>query len=90
LFVIATQQGARIAMGYGLDGWGSIPGRGKNLSFLHSVQTGPEVHPNSYPVGIGGSLPKGKTAELEDVYSVLCSVEVKIGYAVPPLPQISS
>jgi hypothetical protein len=38
-----------IGTGYGLDGRGSIPGRGK--SFLHSVQTGSEAHPASYPMG---------------------------------------
>jgi hypothetical protein len=30
----------RVAMSYGIDGRGSIPGRGKKISLLHSIQTG--------------------------------------------------
>jgi hypothetical protein len=28
-----------IAMGYGMDGWGSIPRRGRDFPLFHSVQT---------------------------------------------------
>jgi hypothetical protein len=38
-------------MGYGLDGQGSIPSKGKDFFLLHSVQTGSEAHPASYPIG---------------------------------------
>jgi hypothetical protein len=50
-----------------MDGWGSIPDRGKSLSFLHSVQSGPETHPNSYPVDTRGSFPACEAAGLKDV-----------------------
>jgi hypothetical protein len=51
-----------IVMGYGLDGWCSIPDRGK-ISLLHSVQTGCGTQPASYPMCIGGSFPGGKAVE---------------------------
>jgi hypothetical protein len=39
---------------------GSNSGKVKNFSLLHVVQTCSAVHPTSYPVGSGGSLPGGK------------------------------
>jgi hypothetical protein len=45
-------------MDYGVDGRGSILGRG--MTFLYSVQTGCRLHPASYPMGAGGSLSGGK------------------------------
>jgi hypothetical protein len=36
-----------IAMGYGLEGRGSIPGRGEVISLLHRVQTDSRIHPAS-------------------------------------------
>jgi hypothetical protein len=33
-----------------------------NSSLWHSVQTGSEAHPASYPMGTGGSFPGGKAA----------------------------
>jgi hypothetical protein len=47
-------------MDYGQDGRGSIPGRGKRFSLLHSVQTGSEDHLPSYQMGTEGSFPGGK------------------------------
>jgi hypothetical protein len=42
-------------MGYGLNGRGSIPSRGKRFfSLLHIFQTGSGVHPTSYSMGTGG------------------------------------
>jgi hypothetical protein len=38
-------------------GWGA-----GNFSLHQCVQTGPGAHPASYPMGIGGSFPGGKTA----------------------------
>jgi hypothetical protein len=35
---------------------------GQKFSLLHSVQTGSEAHPASYPMGTGGSFPGGKAA----------------------------
>jgi hypothetical protein len=43
-----------IATGYELDGRGSISGRDKIFSVLHSVQTGSGAQPASYAIGIGG------------------------------------
>jgi hypothetical protein len=41
-----------ISMGYGLNGWGSIPGRGKVIFFIfNTVQIGSEAHPASYLMG---------------------------------------
>jgi hypothetical protein len=51
-----------IAMGYGLDGRGSIPIKGKKFSLLPGVQTGSGDHPTSYTMGAGDSFPGGKTA----------------------------
>jgi hypothetical protein len=51
-----------IAAGQRPDGSGSIPGRDKKFSLLHSVQTGSGAHLASHPVGTGGSLPWGKAA----------------------------
>jgi hypothetical protein len=51
-----------IAMGYGLDGRGSISGRGKNLSLLHSVETSSGSHAAFHPTGTGGSFPESKAA----------------------------
>jgi hypothetical protein len=45
-----------LATGYGLDGRGSIPGRGKIFFLLHSVQTGSEDHPASFSTGIVSDL----------------------------------
>jgi hypothetical protein len=41
-----------IATSYELDGRGSIPGKGKDFSLFHKVQTALEPH---YAVGIRGS-----------------------------------
>jgi hypothetical protein len=51
-----------IAKGYRLGGLSSIPGREKDFSVLHIVQTDSEAHLDSYPVGIGDSFPRGKAA----------------------------
>jgi hypothetical protein len=45
-------------MGYGLGSRGSILGMGKIFLF----STASEVHPESYPMGTGGSFPVGKAA----------------------------
>ena len=42
------------ALGYGLDGPGSIPGVGSvDIFFSLRVQSGPEVHPASYEMSTG-------------------------------------
>ena len=52
------------ALGYGLDGPGSIPGvgGGGDFSSLLRVQTGPGVHSTSYKMSTGG-FPGVKAAE---------------------------
>jgi hypothetical protein len=54
-----------IALGYGLDGWGSrvrfSAGAG-NFSLHYRVQNGSGAHPASYPVGTRGSFPGDKAA----------------------------
>jgi hypothetical protein len=65
-------------------GRSSSHGRGKN--FLHIVQTGSGVHPASYPMGTGGSLPGGKAAEARS-YLPPISAKVKktwIYISIPP------
>jgi hypothetical protein len=55
-----------IAMGYGLDDWGSrfrFPAGAGNFSFHHRVQNGSGAHPASYPMGTSGSFPRVKAAE---------------------------
>jgi hypothetical protein len=49
---------------YGIETRGSIPGRDNDqiFSLCHRVQTGSEILPSSYPMGIGGSYPGGKAA----------------------------
>jgi hypothetical protein len=66
-----------MATGYGLDGWGSIPGTGKRYSILHSVQTGSVAHPASYPMGIGGGL---ISKECQADHSPKSTAEVKNGW----------
>jgi hypothetical protein len=53
-----------IATGYGLDDQGvgvRVP-VGQEFSVLHAVQADCGVHPTSYPMGTGGSVPWGKAA----------------------------
>jgi hypothetical protein len=54
-----------IATGYGLDDRGvgvPSPGKVKNFSLLRVVQSSSGVRPTSYPMGNGGSFPRGKAA----------------------------
>jgi hypothetical protein len=46
-------------------GWNAgvlFPAASRNVSLLHSVQTSSGAHPASYPMGMGGSFPKGEAA----------------------------
>jgi hypothetical protein len=74
-----------IAMGYGLDGWGSVPGKCKQFSLLHSVHNGSVVGPVSYLLGTGMKRP-GREAD----HSSKFNTEVKNGGAILPLPHASS
>jgi hypothetical protein len=78
--LIGYDNSGGIATGYGMDGRGSIPGKSKRFSSLHSVQTGSGAHPALYPMGAGGSFPRGKKRpEREADQSPPCSAEVKNG-----------
>jgi hypothetical protein len=49
-----------VATAYGVDGRSSIPGRVRDFSLLHNVQTGFGAHPASYLMGPGEFLFGGK------------------------------
>jgi hypothetical protein len=54
-----------IALGYGLDDWGSrvqFPVGVGNLSLHRYVQNSSGAHPASYPMGTRGSFPRGQAA----------------------------
>jgi hypothetical protein len=48
--------------GLHLDGRFRFPAGTRDFSFLHSIQTGTEIHPASYPMVTGGSFPERKAA----------------------------
>jgi hypothetical protein len=62
----------------------------KNFSLLHSVQTGSVVYSASSLMGTGGSESGIKRQGREANQSPPCSVEVKNGGAIFPLPHMSS
>jgi hypothetical protein len=54
-----------MAMGYGLDDWGSrvrFPAGAGNFSLHHRVQNGSGAHPASDPMGIRSSFPGDKAS----------------------------
>jgi hypothetical protein len=66
-----------IATGYGLDDQGSSsPGRVKNFSHLHIIQTGSGVHP-TYKMGTESSFREVKRQGREADHSPPTSAEVK-------------
>jgi hypothetical protein len=77
-------------MGYSLDGWGSIPGRGK--IFLFSIASILALGPNQPPIQWvpGGDFHGGKAAGCEADNSPPSSAEVKNGGAIPPLSHMCS
>jgi hypothetical protein len=65
-------------LGYGLDDWCLIPGRGgKGTLFRHRFQTCPGAHLASYPVGTGGSVIEYKAPGAEADHSLPASAEIK-------------
>jgi hypothetical protein len=79
-----------MALGYGLDDWGSkfrFPAGAGNFSLHHRVQNGSGFHPASYPMGTRGSFPGVKRPGREDDHSLPSSAEVKNAWAIPPLSQ---
>jgi hypothetical protein len=71
-------------MGWTAGVW--FPTKARDFSLFHSVQTGPEAHSASYPMGAGGSFPKGKAAGRETDHSSSFSAEVKNGGDIYALP----
>jgi hypothetical protein len=63
---------------------------GARAPFLYSVQDGSGLHPACYPMGNGGPFPGIKRLGRETGQSPLCSVQVKNGGAIPPLPHTFS
>jgi hypothetical protein len=61
----------------------------RDVSLLHSIQTGSGFHPASYPVGTGGSFPGVKRPRLEADHSSSFSAEVNNGGAMTSLPHTS-
>jgi hypothetical protein len=60
-----TASSVSIALGYGLDDWGSrvqFPVGAGNFPLHHLIQNDSGAHPASYPVGTRGSFPGGKAA----------------------------
>jgi hypothetical protein len=51
-----------IEMSYRLDRLSLIPGRERDFSLHHSVDTGSGAHPASYTMGTKGFFPRGKEA----------------------------
>jgi hypothetical protein len=62
-----------------------FPTGARDLSPLHSVQSGAEAHPASYPMGTGCSIPEDKASGREANYSPPSSAQVKDSVVVPPL-----
>jgi hypothetical protein len=78
---------ADIATGYRLEGWGSIPSRGKKI--IPTPQCPDWVtHPASNHIGSGALSPVVKRPECEADQSP-SSAEVKNGGPIPPLPHTS-
>jgi hypothetical protein len=77
-----------IATGYGLDGRGSIIGRGK--IFLFSTVTSTALEPTHPPIQcVPEALSPGVKRPGRD-HSPPSSAEVKNGGAMPPFPHMSS
>jgi hypothetical protein len=62
------------------------PGRAKDFSFIHSVQTGSGTHPSSYPMVLGALSPGVKRPRSEADYPTPSNAEVKNYGAITPLP----
>jgi hypothetical protein len=76
--VAAVAQAHSMVSDYGLDDWGSIPGRAEDFSSSLCVQTVSGAHPASYPMGTGGPFPGGKARPGPDAdHSPPFSAEVK-------------
>lgn len=71
-----------IPTGYGLEGRGSIPGRGKR--FFSTLQRSDLLWGPAYPVAIGGYFPEVKRPERKADHSPSSSDEVNNSEAITP------
>jgi hypothetical protein len=64
IYIGSRDSAVGIAIDYGMDdrGGGVRIAVDQECSLLHSVQTGSEAHPASYPMGTGRSSPGDKVA----------------------------
>jgi hypothetical protein len=81
-----------IALGYGLDDWGSRVwfrgGGAGDFSLQYRVQSGSGAHPTSYPMGTRGSFPGGKSGwGVKLTTQLLLVLRSKMRGAILPLPQ---
>jgi hypothetical protein len=79
-----------VATGYGLDGRGSIPGKGKKFNPTLQLPDRLWAQPASYPTGTEESLPVVKRPRRETLSSPVPSAEIKNGGAIPALSHMSS
>jgi hypothetical protein len=80
---MSRDRSVSIVTGYGLDGWGSIPGRGKRF-FSTPRASGLLWIPLSLLFnGCGGLFPQGVKRQVD--HSLSSNTEVKNGGAIPPL-----
>jgi hypothetical protein len=93
IMALLQQQSSRdssvgIRTGYGLDSWGSIPGRGKFslFSIVSRLALGPTQPPIQWVLGTlsPGVKRPGRQAD----HSPPSSAKVKNGGATPPLPHV--
>jgi hypothetical protein len=80
-----------MALGYGLDFWGSrvrFPAGAGNFSLHHRVQNASGANPASYPMDTGGSFPEIKQPGPEADHSPPSSVEVKNAWSYTSTPPI--
>jgi hypothetical protein len=88
IYAQKTESLSLIATGYGLNERGNgvrFPAGTRDLSLLHSVQTGPVAHLSSCSAGTRGSSPGVKRQGLEANHLPPFSAEVKYGGAIFPL-----
>jgi len=79
-------------LGYGMDGWGSVPGRGNegNLCLRHCIQIDSGAHPASYLVSTGDSYPGIKVPGCETGNLPPSTADVKNAWICTSVPHQTS
>jgi hypothetical protein len=90
LLIIARSQNSTISIATGWAAKGLLfkSWQGQDPSPLHVVEIGSGAHLASYPMGIGSSFPRGKTAKLTTRLKLVLSS--RISGSIHPLLNISS